>query len=89
MVTAGFAATVAPLGTALTEDQLALLWRMADEPILCFDGDEAGRSAAYRAARSGAAASEARQEPALRAAAGRARTPTISRAPAAATRSRT
>ena len=49
MVTAGYAATVAPLGTALTEDQLALLWRMADEPILCFDGDAAGRRAAYRA----------------------------------------
>ena len=32
MVTAGFEATVAPLGTALTEDQLALLWKMADEP---------------------------------------------------------
>jgi DNA primase len=49
MVTAGFAATVAPLGTALTEDQLALLWKMADEPILCFDGDKAGLRAAYRA----------------------------------------
>ncbi len=49
MVSAGFAATVAPLGTALTEDQLALIWRMADEPILCFDGDGAGRRAAYRA----------------------------------------
>jgi DNA primase len=49
MVTAGFEATVAPLGTALTVDQLALMWRMADEPILCFDGDEAGRRAAYRA----------------------------------------
>jgi len=49
MVTAGYPATVAPLGTALTEDQLALLWRMADEPILCFDGDAAGRRAAYRA----------------------------------------
>jgi DNA primase len=49
MVTAGFAATVAPLGTALTDDQLALLWRMADEPVLCFDGDAAGRRAAYRA----------------------------------------
>ena len=49
MVTAGFAATVAPLGTALTVDQLALMWRMADEPILCFDGDAAGRRAAYRA----------------------------------------
>jgi DNA primase len=49
MVAAGFAATVAPLGTALTEDQLALLWRMSDEPILCFDGDAAGHRAAYRA----------------------------------------
>jgi len=49
MVTAGFAATVAPLGTALTEDQLGLLWKMADEPVLCFDGDNAGLRAAYRA----------------------------------------
>jgi DNA primase len=49
MVTAGFSATVAPLGTALTEEQLALLWRLAEEPILCFDGDAAGRRAAYRA----------------------------------------
>ena len=49
MVTAGYPATVAPLGTALTEDQLGLLWKMADEPILCFDGDKAGRRAAYRA----------------------------------------
>jgi DNA primase len=49
MVTAGFGGAVAPLGTALTENQLALLWKMADEPILCFDGDTAGRRAAYRA----------------------------------------
>jgi DNA primase len=49
LVTAGFPATVAPLGTALTEDQLGLLWKMADEPVLCFDGDNAGRRAAYRA----------------------------------------
>jgi DNA primase len=49
MVTAGFPATVAPLGTALTEDQLGLLWKMADEPVLCFDGDNAGLRAAYRA----------------------------------------
>src|SRR6478672_7499860 len=49
MVTAGFDATVAPLGTALTEDQLSLLWKMADEPVLCFDGDGAGVRAAYRA----------------------------------------
>ena len=48
-VSAGFEATVAPLGTALTEDQLRLLWQMADEPILCFDGDEAGLKAAFRA----------------------------------------
>ena len=48
MVIAGYEATVAPLGTALTADQLALMWRMADEPILCFDGDDAGRRAAYR-----------------------------------------
>jgi DNA primase len=46
---AGFAETVAPLGTALTEEQVKLLWRMADEPILCFDGDAAGRKAAFRA----------------------------------------
>jgi DNA primase len=49
MATAGFPATVAPLGTALTEDQIALLWKMADEPVLLFDGDEAGRRAAHRA----------------------------------------
>ena len=50
MVTSGFAGAVAPLGTALTENQLALLWKMADEPILCFDGDRAGQKAACRAA---------------------------------------
>jgi DNA primase len=50
MVGAGFAASVAPLGTALTEHQLTLLWKMADEPILCFDGDKAGQKAAWRAA---------------------------------------
>jgi DNA primase len=49
MVNAGFEGTVAPLGTALTADQLVLLWKMGDEPILCFDGDGAGRRAAYRA----------------------------------------
>src|SRR5499426_732096 len=49
MVNAGYEATVAPLGTALTADQLVLLWKMADEPTLCFDGDAAGRRAAYRA----------------------------------------
>jgi DNA primase len=49
MVTAGYPAAVAPLGTALTEDQLGLLWKMTDEPILCFDGDKAGQRAAFRA----------------------------------------
>jgi DNA primase len=48
-VSAGFEATVAPLGTALTEDQLHLLWQMSDEPTLCFDGDDAGLKAAFRA----------------------------------------
>jgi len=50
LVTAGYPAAVAPLGTALTEEQLGILWKMADEPILCFDGDKAGQRAAYRAA---------------------------------------
>jgi DNA primase len=46
---AGFPNVVAPLGTALTPDQCGLLWAMASEPILCFDGDKAGRGAAFRA----------------------------------------
>ena len=46
---AGFGESVAPLGTALTEDQVKLLWRMVDEPTLCFDGDGAGQKAAFRA----------------------------------------
>jgi len=50
LVRAGFEASVAPLGTALTEDQLHLLWRIAPEPILAFDGDAAGLNAAHRAA---------------------------------------
>jgi DNA primase len=50
MVGVGYPASVAPLGTALTENQLTLLWKMADEPILCFDGDRAGQKAAWRAA---------------------------------------
>ena len=45
---AGFGATVAPLGTAVTEDQLQLLWRMHDEPIIALDGDTAGFRAALR-----------------------------------------
>lgn len=47
---AGFENVVAPLGTALTENQLELLWRMAPEPMLCFDGDKAGLKGAWRAA---------------------------------------
>jgi len=45
---AGFDYAVAPLGTALTEDQLQLLWRAGPEPTLCFDGDKAGLRAAFR-----------------------------------------
>lgn len=51
LVRAGFEASVAPLGTALTEDQLMMLWKVAPEPVMSFDGDEAGRKAALRAAR--------------------------------------
>jgi len=46
---AGNMQTVAPLGTALTADQLQMMWRLAPEPVMCFDGDQAGRRAAYRA----------------------------------------
>jgi DNA primase len=46
---AGFDGAVAPLGTALTEHQLAELWRLENEPVLCFDGDPAGQRAAGRA----------------------------------------
>ncbi len=47
---AGFTGAVAPLGTALTEEQLEELWRLAPDPVLCFDGDGAGARAAARAA---------------------------------------
>jgi DNA primase len=47
---AGFAQAVAPLGTALTEEQMGELWRLVPEPTLCFDGDSAGERAAARAA---------------------------------------
>jgi DNA primase len=47
---AGFNTAVAPLGTALTEVQLEELWKLAPEPVLCFDGDSAGERAALRAA---------------------------------------
>jgi len=45
---AGFAATVAPLGTAITEDQLRLMWRISPEPVIALDGDNAGLRAAMR-----------------------------------------
>ncbi|MBY6003533.1 DNA primase [Salipiger bermudensis] len=45
---AGFGASVAPLGTAVTETQLQLLWRITDEPVVALDGDKAGLRAAYR-----------------------------------------
>jgi len=48
LVKAGFEAAVAPLGTAITEDQLRLMWRIADEPIIALDGDTAGLRAAMR-----------------------------------------
>lgn len=47
---AGFDNAVAPLGTALTEDQLQMMWRIVPEPVLCFDGDNAGQKAAERVA---------------------------------------
>ena len=45
---AGFSATVAPLGTAITETQLELMWRIAPEPVIALDGDKAGLNAAMR-----------------------------------------
>ena len=47
---AGFGGAVAPLGTALTEEQLEELWRLSPAPVLCFDGDAAGARAGARAA---------------------------------------
>ena len=67
---------MAPLGTALTEDQLGELWKLADEPYLCFDGDNAGRRAAARAAERALPLLRARQEPALPGPAAPARIPT-------------
>lgn len=49
VASAGFEGAVAPLGTAMTEDHLTLLWRMSGTPVLCFDGDKAGQKAAERA----------------------------------------
>jgi DNA primase len=50
LAAAGIKEAVAPMGTALTERQIELLWRLCDKPILCFDGDAAGRRAGMRAA---------------------------------------
>lgn len=50
LAAAGIEDAVAPLGTALTENQIELLWRMVEAPIVCFDGDPAGQRAAMRAA---------------------------------------
>ena len=49
LANAGIREAVAPLGTALTENQIELLWRQVERPILCFDGDKAGQRAAMRA----------------------------------------
>ncbi|GLK67391.1 DNA primase [Hansschlegelia plantiphila] len=49
LASAGVAHVVSNLGTALTSEQMELLWKMAPEPILCFDGDKAGRRAGFRA----------------------------------------
>lgn len=48
LVAAGFEAAVAPLGTAVTEHQLEMLWRISPEPLIALDGDQAGVRAAYR-----------------------------------------
>ena len=48
LASGGFDASVAPLGTAVTETQLQMLWRITDEPIMALDGDKAGLKAAYR-----------------------------------------
>ena len=44
----GLYGAVAPLGTALSEEQLVLLWKASDEPIICMDGDQAGYTSAIR-----------------------------------------
>ncbi|WP_366656999.1 DNA primase [Fodinicurvata sp. EGI_FJ10296] len=50
LVRAGFHGAVAPLGTALTEEQVDVLWQVSRAPVICFDGDNAGLRAAFRAA---------------------------------------
>ncbi|MEN7536440.1 DNA primase [Aurantiacibacter flavus] len=49
LAAAGFAEAVAPMGTALTEQQIELMWRACEKPVLCFDGDVAGQRAAMKA----------------------------------------
>ncbi len=66
LAAAGLEEAVAPMGTALTERQIELLWRLADKPVLCFDGDAAGQRAAMRAATRGAAAAAPRPFAAVR-----------------------
>jgi len=88
MVGAGYPASVAPLGTALTENQLALLVEMADEPILCFDGDKAGQKAAWRAADLAAGRIFCPARACALRCCRKGRTPTISPAPAGAARSK-
>ena len=50
LANAGIGEAVAPLGTAMTETQIELAWRLVPNPVLCFDGDAAGQRAAMRAA---------------------------------------
>ena len=49
VTSANVAGALAPLGTAMTEQQMTLVWKLHDEPVLCFDGDKAGQKAAMRA----------------------------------------
>ena len=86
MTSAGFEATVAPLGTALTSAQCELLWKMSEEPILCFDGDQGRPQGGLPGDRHGIAFDRAR--PVFRALrfCPKARTQTISSARAAGRR---
>ena len=83
---AGFPTAVAPLGTALTETQIEELWRLAPEPVLCFDGDAAGQRAASRALDRALPLLEARHSACASPRCRRARTPTRSSRARARTR---
>ena len=85
---AGIAEVVAPNGTAVTEAQLERMWRLDPSPILCFDGDSAGRKAAIRAALARPAPHHAPTGRSASSSCPPARTPTTSSAPAAARRSK-